>query len=110
MFSEIQFKDWKVPDIQSNAKGAKSASVLSNGENPRIRIATAGEPLTTPFHPSAFNDGAARLNIDFYVPKYLEDFIVRLDDWAKKHYWNTRLDYSNDKFPHLRSILCTNHV
>ena len=53
-------------------------------ENATIRISTAGEPLTTPFNPSAFNEGATRLNIDFHVPKYLEDFLLRLDQWAKK--------------------------
>ena len=84
MLSDIEFKNWNVSDIQSNAKGAKSASILSNGESPRIRIATAGETFTTPFHLSAFNEGATRLNIDFHVPKHLDDFLVRLDDWTKQ--------------------------
>ena len=76
--------NWKVGDIVSNARGTKSASILSNGQCPTKKFGTVAHPLHSPYGVSSFDPNSTRLSIDFNVDGDLREFLEKLDEWAKE--------------------------
>ena len=76
--------NWTVGDIVSNARGTKSASVLSNGETPKKKFGTVAHPLYSPYGASNFDPNSTRLSIDFKVDGDLREFLEKLNTWAKE--------------------------
>ena len=76
--------NWKVGDIVSNARGTKTASILSNGQCPTKKFGTVAHPLRAPYGANSFDPNSTRLNIDFCIDVDLREFLGKVDKWAKE--------------------------
>ena len=78
-------ESWTVGPIATTTRGAKSANILTEfGIPPVKRLATASDPLTTPYGSSTFDPNSTRHNIDFTIDKPLQEWLQELDKWAQK--------------------------
>ena len=78
-------ESWVVGPIATTNRGAKSANILTEfGIPPVKRLATASDPLTTPYGASTFDSHTTRHNIDFTIDKPLQQWLQELDQWAQK--------------------------
>ena len=76
---------WTVGPIATTTRGAKSANILTEfGIPPVKRLATASDPLTTPYGSSTFDPHSTRHSIDFTIDKPLQEWLQELDRWAQK--------------------------
>ena len=74
---------WVLGPVATTNRGVKSACILSHGSPPCKILATASDPLTTPFGSSSY-ENSNRLSIDFSIDKSLEKWLESLDEWAQK--------------------------
>jgi len=78
-------ESWTVGPIATTNRGAKSANILTEfGAPPVKRLATASDPLTTPYGSSCFDPHSTRHNIDFTIDKPLQQWLQELDQWAQE--------------------------
>ena len=84
MLSEINFDNWILSDLSISTKGAKAVYILANGSPPKLKLASAAEPLRSPWGASQYDPNQTRSSIDFNVPTYLYILFTRLDNWAKE--------------------------
>ena len=78
-------ESWTVGPIATTNRGAKSANILTQlGIPPVKRLATATDPLTTPYGSSTFDPHSTRHSIDFTIDKPLQEWLQELDKWAQK--------------------------
>ena len=73
--SELQLTNVTVGDLQSNPRGGKSAPILSDGKQIRLKL----RGCTTPFACSSFDKTSTRRALDLRTDKDLRDFCTRLD-------------------------------
>ena len=78
-------ESWVVGPIATTNRGAKSANIQTEiGACPVKRLATASDPLTTPYGSSTFDPHSTRHSIDFTIDKPLQEWLQELDRWAQK--------------------------
>ena len=75
--------EWELGNVQTNAKGIRSAPLTNSDGSPVIlQLTDVHNPLKAPFGSSAFNDPTAiRHNICFRCDQSLEDKIKQIDDY-----------------------------
>ena len=82
--SEVTFNNWQIADIQTSAKGARSASISENGKPIVLQLTSVSEPLSTPFGISSFGqEETTRKSLELRCTPELEAFLRRLDERAK---------------------------
>ena len=82
--SQVDLKNVTIGDLQSNARGGKTAQLLADGKQIRLKL----RGVTTPFNCSAFDQKSTRRALDIKTDEALRDFCERLDKavlpYAKK--------------------------
>ena len=73
--SELQLTNVTVGDLQSNPRGGKTAPILCDGKQIRLKLRGA----TTPFACSAYDSKSNRRALDIRTDKELRAFCERLD-------------------------------
>ena len=73
--SQIDLKNVTVGDLQSNARGGKSAQLLADGKQIRLKL----RDVTTPFNCTAFDKQNTRRALDIRTDKSLREFCEKLD-------------------------------
>ena len=73
--SEIQLTNVTVGDLQSNPRGGKTAPLLADGKQIRLKL----RGCTTPFACSSFDKTSTRRALDVRTDADLRDFCARLD-------------------------------
>jgi hypothetical protein len=101
--------NWKVGDIVSNARGAKSATTLCTGECRKKKFRTVAHPLQSPYGASSFDPNSSRLSIEFHVGGDIRELWEKLDKWTKDTIDRGRAPGSLNDFLHktrLTSCMC----
>ena len=73
--SELKLNDVTVGDLQSNARGGKTAQLLAGGKQIRLKL----RGCTTPFQCSSFDKASTRRALDVRTDAELLAFCKRLD-------------------------------
>ena len=73
--SELQLTNVTIGDLQSNPRGGKTAPILSDGKQIRLKL----RGCTTPFACSAYDQKSTRRALDVRTDKELRAFCERLD-------------------------------
>ena len=73
--SELKLSNVTVGDLQSNPRGGKTAPILSDGKQIRLKL----RGCTTPFCCSAYDQKSTRRALDVRTDKELRAFCERLD-------------------------------
>ena len=73
--SKIDLNNVTVGDLQSNARGGKTAPLLAGGKPIRLKL----RDVTTPFNCTAFDKQSTRRALDIRTDPALRDFCERLD-------------------------------
>ena len=73
--SEIQLTNLSVGDLQSNPRGGKTAPLLVDGKQLKVKL----RGVTTPFVCSAYDKTSARKALDVRTDENLREFVNRLD-------------------------------
>ena len=80
---DAKFDAWHIGEIQTSARGVKSASLTADGQPIYAQLTWQAEPLTTPFGAGSFgNEETTRKTIDFRCTPELQAFLEGLDTWA----------------------------
>ena len=79
--------NWHLSDPATNARGAKTAQLLSHGQPVSLKLTSLGEPLLSPWGAGTFDKEAAssRLSIDFAASPRLQRWCERVDEWAVEY-------------------------
>ena len=73
--SQVNFKNVTIGDLQSNARGGKSAALLADGKQIRLKL----RDCTTPFNCSAYDKQSTRRALDIRTDASLREFCEKLD-------------------------------
>ena len=73
--SELELTNVTVGDLQSNPRGGKTAPILSDGKQIRLKL----RGCTTPFACSAYDQKSTRRALDIRTDKDLRSFCEKLD-------------------------------
>ena len=79
--SQISLKTVTIGDLQSNARGGKTAALLADGKPIRLKL----RDVTTPFNCTAFDKQSTRRALDIRTDVALRDFCERLDNAILPH-------------------------
>ena len=73
--SELQLTNVTVGDLQSNPRGGRTAPILSDGKQIRLKL----RGCTTPFACSSYDQKSTRRALDIRTDKDLRSFCDKLD-------------------------------
>ena len=79
--SKIDLNNVTVGDLQSNARGGKTAPLLADGKPIRLKL----RDVTTPFNCTSFDKQNTRRALDIRTDAPLRDFCERLDKAVLAH-------------------------
>ncbi len=74
--SQVDPKNATIGDLQSNARGGKTAQLLANGQQIRLKLLD----VTTRFNCSSFDQQSTRRALGVRTDSALRDFCERLDN------------------------------
>ena len=104
--SEVTFDSWHVGDVVTSSRGVRSASITADGQPIFLQLTPHAEPLTTPFGASSFNNEETnRKTLDFRCTPELQEFLGRLDEWARLYLADNSERLFKGKVPEYRPCL-----
>ena len=104
--SETTFDAWQLGEVQTSSKGVRSASLTADGRPIVLQLTPQAEPLTTPFGASSFNNEETnRKTLDFRCTPELQEFLGRLDEWARLYLADNSERLFKGKVPEYRPCL-----
>ena len=103
---ETTFDAWQLGEVQTSSKGVRSASLTADGQPIFLQLTPQAEPLTTPFGASSFNNEETnRKTLDFRCTPDLQEFLRRLDEWARLYLADNAQRLFKGKTPEYRECL-----
>ena len=86
--SEVNFDNWQIGEITTNNRGACSAAISEHagtaGTPIVLQLTPTSEPLRTPLGISSYGqEETTRKSLEIRDTPTPEQFLRRLDDWAK---------------------------
>ena len=87
--SEVNFDNWHISEITTSSRGARSAAISEQHAGVTkpivLQLTPMSDPLQTPFGISSYGqEETTRKSLELRCTPALEQFLRRLDDWAKK--------------------------
>ena len=88
--SEVNFDNWHISEITTNSRGARSAAISEQHAGVTkpivLQLTPMSDPLQTPFGISSYGqEETTRKSLELRCTPALEQFLRRLDDWAKNY-------------------------
>jgi len=104
--SETSFDAWQLGEVQTSSKGVRSASLAADGQPIYLQLTPQSAPLTAPFGASSFNNEETnRKTLDFRCTPELQEFLRRLDEWARLYLADHSERLFKGKTPEYRECL-----
>ena len=87
--SEVNFDNWHISEITTNSRGARSAAISEQHAGVTkpivLQLTPMSDPLQTPFGISSYGqEETTRKSLELRCMPALDQFLRRLDDWAKQ--------------------------
>ena len=79
--NQVDLANVTIGDLQSNARGGKTAQLLADGKPIRLKL----RDVTTPFACSAYDKQSTRRALDVRTDEALREFCERLDKAVLSH-------------------------
>ena len=97
--SEVNFDNWHISEITTNSRGARSAAISEQHAGVTkpivLQLTPMSDPLQTPFGINSYGqEETMRKSLELRCTPALEQFLRRLDDWAKTTWPSTQIGSS----------------